>query len=284
MSVRTVAGKDLRSVRRSWALWTATTLLILGVVVFTYFQEGYSRTPTETVLSLFESLAMGLRIVLPILALVASYLAIAGERRSGGIKFLLGVPNTRRDVFLGKLSSRLVLVVAGLGLAFAAVTSVAVARHAVLPIAPVAGLFVVSVLYATVFVSVAVALSGAVAARGRAIAAAVGSYFVLVLLFVIPVFRIPSLVRWFHQRLLGLEPAPNLYDAVSYVSPYVAFQKATNLVFPASQRTEVFGRAPGAGSDLPVYLADEVSLLVFAVWIVVPLALGYLRFDRIDID
>ena len=284
MSIVTVAKKDLRGVRRSRALWVAVTLLTLGTVAFAYFHEGYQLSPTETVQELFSTLALGLRILLPIIALVVSYLAIAGERRSGGIKFLLGVPNTRLDVFLGKLSSRLLLVGAGLSFAFVAATSVAVARHGVLPLPDIVGLYIVSLVYASVFVSIAVALSAAVAGRGRAIAAAVGAYFVLVILYAMPVIRIPDLVRWFHHQLLGFESNPNLYDAVSYSSPYVAFQKATNLVFPPAQQTQVFYRSAENGADLPGYLADEVSVVVFAGWRVVPLVLGYLRFDRTDLD
>lgn len=262
----------------------AATLLTLGTVAFAYLHEGYQLSPTETVQELFSTLALGLRILLPIIALVVSYLAIAGERRSGGIKFLLGVPNTRRDVFLGKLSSRLILVGAGLSFAFVAATSVAVARHGVLPLPAIIGLYIVSLLYASVFVSIAVALSAAVAGRGRAIAVAVGAYFVLVILYAMPVIRIPDLVRWFHHQLLGFESNPNLYDAVSYSSPYVAFQKATNLVLPPAQQTQVFYRSAENGGDLPVYLADEVSLVLFAGWLVVPLVLGYRRFDRTDLD
>lgn len=284
MSTRTVARKDFRSVSRSRGLWIAATLLAVLASLFAYVYEGYGLSPTESVTRLFDTLALALGVFLPLVALVVSYMAIAGERESGGIKFLLGMPNTRREVFLGKLASRVVLVWAGLGLSFAAATSVAVAKHGVLPPGPVFGLFAVSLAYAAVFVAVAVALSGAVAERSRAIAAAVGSYVVLVILFVVPGLRLSAVVRELHHGLLGLERNPDLYDAISYVSPYVAFQKAGNLVFPPSVRSRVFVR-PGASSpDLPFYLDDWVAVVVFAGWLVVPLVVGYLRFDRADLD
>jgi ABC-2 type transport system permease protein len=59
----------------------------------------------------------GLNIV-PVLALVASYLAIAGERESGTLKLLLGMPPTRREVVLGKLLGRLAVTTTAIVVAF----------------------------------------------------------------------------------------------------------------------------------------------------------------------
>lgn len=283
MSVAGVARKDLTSVRRSRALWVAVTLLAVGTALGTYGYQVYQHEPAAAVAELFGTLALAFGVLLPIVALVASYLAIVGERRSGGIKFLLGVPNTRRDVFLGKLRSRLTLVCAIVCFVFLPAVSVAGAKYGTLPGVPAAGLLAVSLVYASVFVAVAVALSAAIAARGRAIAAAVGSYLGLVVFFVVPGAGVGGVVRWLHVTMLGFDPNPHLYDAVGYVSPYVAYRKATNLVLPPDQRSEIFRRSADVAADLPVYLSDEFSLVVFAAWLVVPLVLGYLRFARADL-
>lgn len=284
MSVRTVAKKDFKSASRSRALWTVATLLALLAALIAYGYQGYGRTPTEEVQQLYNMLTLALAMLLPIVALVASYMAIAGERESGGIKFLLGFPNTRRDVFLGKLLSRIAVVGAGLVFMFAAAAALTVARHGVLPVGLVFGVFALSFVYSSVFVVIAVALSASVAARSRAIGAAITSYFGLVLLYVAPGVRITSIVRWVHHTMLGFETNPDLYSAVTYTSPFIAYQKATNMLFPENLQQHVFRRAPEASGDLPVYLRDEVSLVVFAVWLVVPLVLGYLRFERSDLE
>lgn len=284
MSVRTVAGKDFKDVSRSRALWAVATLFALLFAVIAYGKEEYGLTPLASARELFGALATVLAVLLPIVAMVVSYMAIAGARERGGIKFLLSVPNTRRDVFLGTLGSRLVVVGAGLAFMFAAATSVAVAKYGVLPGRVVIGLFALSLVYGSVFVNVAVALSAAVATRSRAIAAAVGAYFVLVILYVVPIVRISAIVRWLHTTMLGFDPNQNLYHAVTYTSPFIAYRKASNLVFPPGQRSQVFRRSAEPGTDLPVYLSDEFSLVVFAAWLIVPLALGYLRFDRADLE
>lgn len=284
MSVRHIFTKDFTSASRSRALWTVATVLGVLSALIGYAAGGYRLAPRPTVLSIFETFATVLAILLPIAVLVASYMSLAGERESGGIKFLLSFPNTRRDVFLGKLASRLAVVAAGIGFMFVAATSIAVARYGTLPLGAVAGLFGLTLVYGAVFVCIAVAFSAAVSNRSRAIGGAVGTYFVTVILYVMPVVRVPSLVRWVHHTMLGFEPNRNLYNAVSYTSPFNAFRKATNLVFPDYMASTVFRRGPDATGDLPVYLSDEFSLVVFAVWLVVPLTLGYLRFEGADLE
>jgi len=283
VSVRAVARRDFRAARRSRSLWAVATVLGVLMAVLGYSFQGYQTTPIQSFQQLFRQLTAFLMLLLPIVALVASYMSIAGERESGGIKFLLSVPNTRRDVFLGKLVSRLAVVSAGVAFLFATAVAGGYARNGVLPLELIVGVFVVTLLYGATFVSIAVALSAGVAARSRAIASAFGSYFVLVLLFVVPGLSIASIVRWVHQTLLGFERNVDLYNAITYVSPLTAYRQGTNMVFPESLAQSVFQRPEEAG-ELPAYLAEEVSLLVFAVWLVVPLAVGYLRFRGADLE
>lgn len=283
MSVASVWRKDFLGVRRSRSLWAVATLLALLTALIAFAHESYMASPAETVRGLFRLLGMVLAVLLPMVALVASYMSVAGERESGGMRFLLGMPNTRRDVFLGKLASRLAVVAAVVTFMFATAASVAVARYGTLPVGVVVGTWAATLVYGSVFVCVAVALSSAVAARSRAIGAAIGSYFLLVILYVVPTVRIGALVRWLHHSMLGFARNPDLYDAVTYTSPYIAYQKSTNLALPSEMRRAVFRRT-SEQPDLAWYLADEASLVVFAVWLVVPLAVGYLRFQRSDLE
>jgi len=277
-----VARKDFAAARRSRSLWAVATLLGLLTTVIAFGFSAYRTPPMETVVRLFRIMGSVFGLLLPIVALIASYMSIAGERESGGLKFLLGLPNSRRDVFLGKLASRLTVVTVGVVFMFATATAMAVARHGVLPISVVVGMFAVSLLYAAVFVGIAVALSAAVAERSQAIAASVGAYFLLVLLYVIPGVSVALLVRFVHQTLLGFERNVDLYNAVLYTSPLIAYRKAMNLVVPSGAQRQVLRRA-GETDTLPAYLGDELSLAVFAVWLAVPLGVGYLRFEGADL-
>jgi ABC-2 type transport system permease protein len=303
MSTLTVAKKDFRSARRSRMLWGGAIALGLIAALLAYVSGGIERPPTESVQELFSVLTLVAAVLLPIVALVASYLAIAGERESGGIKFLLSLPNTRREVFLGKLLSRTGIVVGGVAFMYVAALSVALGRHGAFPALAVFGTFLLTALYGSTFVSVAIAMSAAAAERSRAIAGALTAYFVLVIFYVFPVIRISAIARWVHTTLLGSDPNPDLYNAVRHTSPYLAYQKATNFALPGEMASRPFrdsirnvapesgpgpsrglGEAARANPDLPLYLTDEFSLVVLAFWAVVPLAIGYVLFKRADLE
>ncbi|WP_436929374.1 ABC transporter permease subunit [Halosimplex halobium] len=293
MSTVTVAKKDFKAARRSKLLWAAA--IVLGLIAaFVGYVSGNAPGPdAEQVRALFRVLTLILGILLPIVALVASYLAIAGEREGGGIKFLLSLPNTRRSVFVGKLLSRNGIVAGGVGFMYVAAISTALTRHGAFPAGVIFGTLLVTLAYGSAFVSVALAMSSAAASRSRAIAGAFGTYFVLVILYVFPVVSVGDIARWLHTTLLGADPNPDLYNAVQYTSPYLAYRKAVNLVLPADMRQIVFmsslpddisyGSAD-TNEVLPLYLQDEFSLVVLAFWLVVPLLIGYLLFERADLE
>jgi len=283
VTLKSVARKDFTCARRSRALWVMATLFAVLTALIAFASGGYRLSGTAAAKNMFRSFGMVLAVLLPIVALVASYMAIAGERTSGGIKFLLGFPNTRRDVFLGKLASRLALVGGGLAFMFLTAAVVGLARYGTIPLGIFLGLFVVSLVYGSAFVSLAVSLSSVVRSKGRAIGAAVGSYFLLVVLYLVPSVRVSTLVKWLHHTMLGYEENPDLYNAVTFTSPYIAYRKAMNLVFPSELEQPVFRRTVEGSPDLPGYLADEFAIVVFAVWLAVPLVLGYLRFERSDL-
>ncbi|WP_265111561.1 ABC transporter permease [Halosolutus halophilus] len=298
MSLRTVAKKDFTGARRSRTLWTAATLLGLIAVLLAYVNQGHRQTDAEAVQGLFQMITQVLAVLLPIVALTGSYLAIAGERESGGIKFLLSLPNTRRDVFAGKLLSRIGIVASGVVFMFIAASSVSLTKHGAFPVGVVLGTLLMTIVYGSVFVSIAVSMSAAAASRSRAIAGALASYFVLVILYVFPVIQVKTIVRGIHASILGMESNPDLYNAVQYTSPYLAYRKAINLVVPDGLEQRLFrdsarnvdaaanvGRgATEVDLDLPFYLTDEFSLVILALWLVVPLLVGYWAFERADLE
>lgn len=300
MSRLTVAKKDIKGARRSRMLWAGAIALGMIAVLLAYANQGFRQSEAEVVRSTFHTLTTILSLLLPIVALVASYLAIADEREGGGIKFLLSMPNTRRDVFTGKLISRLAIVTAGIGFLYIAATSVSLTKHGAFPAGVILGTLLVTIAYGWVFVGIAVSMSATVASRSRAIGRALAAYFVLVLLYVIPVVQVSNIVRTVHTALLGMDSNPDLYNAVEYTSPYLAYQKATNLVVPDGLERRMFldsaantqaassrrgvDEAARAAPDLPLYLTDEFSLVILAFWFVVPLLVGYRAFERADLE
>ncbi|WP_302080528.1 ABC transporter permease [Salinibaculum rarum] len=300
MSIAAVARKGLKATGRSQTLWAGAITLGIIAVLLAFANQGTNQSPAEAVKRTFHTLTIVLSLLLPIVALVASYLAIAGEREGGGIKFLLSLPNQRRAVFLGKLLSRLVVVAVGIGFIYVAATSVSLTKHGAFPAVVIFGTLLLTLTYGSVFVSIAVWLSAGAASRSRAVGRALTAYFVLVLLYLFPIIQISSLVRAVHTDLLGMETNPDLYNAIEYTSPYRAYQKATNLVVPDGLKQRPFldsaanadtaaasrgvDEAARAAPELPVYLTDEMSLLILAFWLVVPVLLGIRTFNRAELE
>ncbi|MDZ7850465.1 MAG: ABC transporter permease subunit [Halodesulfurarchaeum sp.] len=70
--------------------------------------------------------------LVPIMALIAGYLAIAGERESGSLKILLGLPPSRGEVLAGKFLGRAAVVGIGVAAGFAISGVVTAALYGVL--------------------------------------------------------------------------------------------------------------------------------------------------------
>jgi len=301
MSTLAVAKKDFKDVRRAKTLWLVIGLLGLIAGLLAYVFEGNTTTPDQEVVeNLFQAIGGLNAILLPIVVLIATYLAIAGEREQGSIKFLLGLPNSRRDIVFGKLLSRLGMVSVAVSVMFLVALVIALVKFAVFPAGVFFGVFAMTLLYGAVFVSVAIAMSSLTASRSRAVAGAVGTYFLSILVYFLPAINVREIVRFLYEDVLGQSMNLDLYQFVQYTSPFFAFQKALNLVVPERMENSIFKneRASEVSSpssdasefeaaveavELPFYLTDEFSLVILAAWMVIPLAIGYWRFERADI-
>jgi len=103
-------------------------------------------------------------------------------------------------------------------------------------------------------------------------------------LYIVPSIRIHATGRGVHHTMLGMETNPNRYDAVPYTSPYLAYRKTLNRVLASEFERQELRRSAEGSPDLPLYLSDEFALVVFAVWLAVPLVIGYLRFEGTDLE
>lgn len=287
MTVLGVAKKDFKATRRTKMLWGST--LFLGVIAGLFmYAFNPSNVDNELIIeSLFRTLSVLISVLVPIVTLMTAYLAIAGERESGDIKFTLSLPNSRRDMYFGKVVSRLTVMTLAIVGMFAVATLVTLYRFGTVQFAVAAGLLVVSIVYALVYVSITVAMSAALKSRTQAIGASIGVYFATVILYALPQVRIGLLVSYLHQDVLGMQPNLDLYNFVQYTSPFLAYQKVKNLIMP--EQLEITPFVPQSASegtqafDLPFYLTDEFAIVILAAWFFVPLAIGYVQFQRTDL-
>lgn len=272
MSWLVIGKKDFYDASQSRLLWALTALFVLlvGGIAFA-FTSILTSDGTATTLGFIVFLQSVAAIFISITALLVAYKAIAGERESGTIGFLLGLPVTRRDVVLGKLVGRGAVLTVSLLVGFAVAAIVLVALGGSLDIVQYLLFTALTVLYGVTFVSVGVSLSSITAESSRAAAAAIGfwvfdqfwSTAMLIILIVANGFAFPD------------PPFPDWYHALAGLGPSAAYGNAAGYFLPPEFANQVQSQIGG--------LPEWYGLVLLVIWLVLPLAIGVIRFDQLDL-
>lgn len=278
MSEYTVALDDFRNAARSYAV-VGVVGAFTAMVALTFAAEiGLFDDPYR---ALFD-VQLLVTFVFPLLVAPLTYLCIAGERADGRITFPMGLPNSRREYFVGKLLSRF-------GVAAAAVVVATVVGFAVAATtfanAPDVGRFLafaaITLLYASAWVGVFVAISAAATKRSRAMVGVVLAYFAFVP-FWFGTTGIVSLagVMGAVADLLGVTLSESATHAVQSLSPAFAYFAGMKPLYAGVVDTypEI---EMNYGGDLP--FGQWYYLLVLVAWPAASLALGYLTFRRSEL-
>ncbi|APX00244.1 copper ABC transporter permease (plasmid) [Halobiforma lacisalsi AJ5] len=273
-----IARREFRDVRRSKALWGA----VGGFAVFLGFilVSGQGRTAPDT--AALSSLVGILSFFLPLMILAIGYPAITGERESGSIKYLLGLPNTRLEVFAGKVIGRTVIAIVAVSILLTVSAVVLRVWHGSFPMLEYAGFALLTLYFTVIWIGISVGVSAMCAARGRALAAMLGIYLGGGILWAVPQLTPQASFAYLVETVLGLDPAPQLYDFVLHLSPSFTYIIATNglALGIRDDNPEIYAGHYTDGH--PVYLQDWFMLVLLLVWLVVPLSIGYLRFRSAD--
>lgn len=285
-----IARRDFLDARRSKLVWGVFSLYgIIALLIFvgpTLVADGVA---SFNIISLVSSLGLFL---LPFIALVAGYLAIAGERENGTVNFLLGLPNTRKEVVLAKFLSRGGLMLAATTFVFVIGVAVAATQYAEPQLGLFAPTLAFTALLVLVMVSVAVGISAMTGSRSSAMAGAVGFYFVTIPFNLVPTISIPGLIRYVTNDLLGMALEGDVFRFIqAAISPAMAYQRGLQVVtqrmylnryatdLPAEAKASALERI----NDQAWFLAPEVMVAIMLVWLVVPLAVGYWRFKGAEL-
>ncbi|WP_458189116.1 ABC transporter permease subunit [Haladaptatus sp. NG-WS-4] len=269
MNWRVIAKKDLLDSYRKWTLGTLVVFFALFFGVPTYFQV--TTVVDSATVNFFDGLGFVLFLV-PLVALLVSYDAVAGERELGSLKLLLGLPCTRRDVVSGMAVGRVVLVnVATLaGILVAALVFLAFGGS-IRPADFAVYLVLVSLLGAA-YAGTGVGISAASKTKNRALVGSV-VFFVLTLA---GWSAIPSLLRYvFNGFSMPRGPQPEWAIFLDRLSPVKAYQATTNALLESGGTWMPSGDA--------FYYTGWFAVGVLVCWAVVPVALGYRRFSSVDL-
>ena len=280
MSWTVVAKKDFRDAIRSKTLWALSVLFVLFAGGFTYIfwfipqLVGQQNLPAAgPTVGLINGLSGSAGFLVPLTGLLLGYKAIVGERDSGSLKLLLGLPHSRRDVVLGKLIGRTAVVAVAILIGFAAGAVVAFLLYDSFALGAFVIFTLLTVLLGLVFVAIAIGFSAAMRSTSWALLGVIG----LFVLFVFVWGFIPLLLRFVFNgfAMPNLLARPDWAAFLSLLNPTVAYGYASAALFPALPTL--------ATENAPFYLQDWFGFVILAAWIVVPLVLGYYRFTTTDL-
>lgn len=298
-SVRAIARKDFQDAVRSWLFMGLSafffTILVLPTLTLWYFGADLAEAgaTTEGLVSLTHTVT---RLVIPVIALVLGWKAIAGERESGSIKVLLSLPHSRADVLLGKLVGRAAVLTLSLGAGFLLAAVVVAVLFGGFDVTDYVGLFAVSVLYGIAYVSVAVSLSSLSRSTTEAGAAMFGVFVLFYVVWETVLPAIDTLVRLGYlsgteytvtvggESFTATRPSQWAFLFHSF-DPGVAYRNVLSLATSVAEADPAVVQSLEAafGGSVPFYLQDWFAIVVLLFWIVVPIAVALYRFDRVDL-
>lgn len=257
--LRDIARMDAMQVRKHRLFWAA-----FGLVAFLMLPGVLNGRPLPEV-------AYNYRIYGVLLVAVLSVNAVGGERSSGRIRLLLGLPGSRSDVFLGKLAVRLLLSLVGV-VGLLALLTLGVFFRGDVPGLSLLTAFLWMSLYGTAWTGFVVGASGAFDSWFRSAAAVLVAY-------------------------VALDPSLGIWETL--LLPVLSFpftgQFGTGAVSSiGTSRTELWYQYVGRlnpvnafmyGSTVDVFrpLPNLFGVLVLLAFGAIPAYLGYRRFEKADL-
>ncbi|ELY50756.1 ABC transporter permease [Natronorubrum bangense] len=302
-SVRAIARKDFQDAVRSWMFWGLSLFFFVLLVAVTgtisYFGEDIAAEGATTeALVLFVSQIT--RLVIPLIALILGWKAIAGERETGSIKILLSLPHSRKDVLLGKLLGRSAVLSVSLVVGFALAAIIVAALLGSFDIVDYVSLLVMAIIYGLAYTSIAVALSSITRSTTIAGAAMFGVFILFYIVWnalqtVFQVLMNRGTIDGvsYTQEVAGpdgtaqqmtMDRLPDWALFIDMIDPGNAFQNAIT-VLSSTGGSELGTSYPDAwfANGVPFYLENWFSFVILLLWIVVPMAIALYRFDRVDL-
>lgn len=290
-----LARKECRSVLTSKGVWLLALLLVLWGYRPSYI--GWDALGPDITVAYIQN---AVRVLLPLGVLLLSYQSIVGERTSGSLKFVLGLPLTRTDVLIGKIVGRTIgMSVPVVGSCFA-LGVIGLVRYGPFSVLLFIAVLLATILYVLVLVSLATAVSAVVERTVTAAGTVFAGVFLLLTLF----FQQAIVGLYSHVTGTPLNPFDLPADGPLFflirLSPGGAYRVLTNWFFGVGNSADSYSivltklephvsinafvvESAFSTGSIPVYLHESISLLNLLFWLLVPLGIARYRFSRGDL-
>lgn len=277
--VLTIAREDFRQALRNRLLWGAFVLVFL-LMVPTFWQSlgGGAFTLKEKI----TYIPYDFRMYVVILVAVVAYRSVVGERESGTLRLLLGLPGTRRDVLLGKLISRVALVVLTLVPILVILDVILAIRYGTFYLATFLPVSLWILSYSILWTGFTIGLSAVFSSQYRVLAALASTYLFFSSLvdiwstFVLPLFSFlftgSFSTRWYSSLGTGTEPLWVSYTG--RLNPIAAFLVGSEWIVSLTE----------TATPVTHVLPNLFGVAVLVLFGVGPLLIGYWRFQSVDLN
>jgi len=290
-----LARKEARTVAKSKGVWLLATLLVLWSYRPSYV--GWDGLGANITAGYVQLAGTGL---LPLGVLLLSYQSVVGERTSGSVKFIVGLPLTRTEILLGKIVGRTAGIAGPVSVSFLVLAGIGLVNHGLFDPLLFFGVVLVTLAYVGVLVSVAVSIS---AVAKRTVTAAGAVFGVVFLPFLVFWARISTAI---YSQVTGRPvnpfdpPASGPLFVLHRLSPSGAYNVVSNWVLGVGNSASTYSSVlselkptvstnalvveatfqPGA---VPIYLHESVGLLILLAWLIVPFGFARVVFSGRDL-
>ncbi|MFC4551213.1 MULTISPECIES: ABC transporter permease subunit [Halorussus] len=279
MGFAAVVRKEFLDSVRSYSLFGLALLFALfaaGLAAMEFVPVGYRDSHVDTsTLALLNSMRQPTVFFVPWIGLGMGYNAIAGDHESGRLRLLLGLPNSRAAVVVGKFVGRTAVVAVSILAGYAVAGIVALATFDSFDFVIFGAFTALTVLYGAVYVGIAVGFSAWLKTREWALVGATSLYALFLLGWDVVLLVLQLAIFGREVPEAGL---PDWFPFLGLLNPSTAFMHAARAVIPAYREITFYPEADA------FYLQDWVGFAVLALWCLGALGLGYRRFRGADLN
>ncbi|WP_135854930.1 ABC transporter permease subunit [Halorussus salinus] len=196
-----------------------TVLAVVATLALSEPQSVGGRPDMELAI---VAVGSALSVLLPLVCLVGSYAALVGERETGSVRFLLGLPNSRDEAYVGKYLSRSAVVVVPLVVCLVLTGVIVALTFENGSLLGMVGLTMLSIPYALLFVGIGLTASAYADTSNRSVAVVIAAFTVLRAGW-------PALQFLLMSGVEDPYPKPEWYFWVGRLNPINAYVKLTTL-------------------------------------------------------
>lgn len=272
-----LARAECRTLLSSKPLWVFTCLLVVWMYRPNYIV--WHSLSSDMVAGYVQYSAS---LVLPFAVILLCYHSIVGEDESGSIKFLLGMPISRKEIIVAKIAGRGAGISLAILIATGVVTVIGAIDHGIPSLSNLLAVLLVTILYAYVLVTISVAVSAFV----RRSVTAAGILFVGFLVFDLFWQFIAAAIG---SKIAGGSIVNRFFTEESVIlfleriSPTGAYHVTTNWIIgagnsAASHNAVLTELQPNHSTNIlavetsleagthPLYLHESIAIAILLIW------------------